>query len=141
MDRAADLNRIAYEFRGAGLEVHRRVGPGCFESAYTPCLAQELRRRGLEFRTKVPLGLRYDDLYIPCAYEADLIIEGSIIGEVKAIERLAPVHSRQLRTYLCLSGCPLGFILNFGATRFLDGVLRLVNNFPHGTTPHGPTRD
>ncbi len=139
MATEGELNRLAYEIRGAGLEVHRRVGPGCFESAYTPCLAQELRKRRLEFRTKVPLGLRYDDLYIPCAYEADFIIEGRIIGEVKAIEQLAPLHSRQLRTYLRLSGCPLGFILNFGATRFLDGVLRLVNNFPEGTPPHEPT--
>ena len=70
------------------------------------------------------------------AYFADVIVAGSILLEIKALERIAAVHSRQLQTYLRLSGCPLGFILNFGAARFLDGVARRVNNFPAGTTAH-----
>jgi GxxExxY protein len=132
----AELNRIAYEIRGGGISIHRQLGPGCFESAYVPCLAYELTKRKLEFRTKVPLTLRYEEVVVPGAYEADFIVEGSVIVEVKAIEKLAPVHVRQLQTYLRLSGCPLGLIVNFGALRLTDGVERQVNNFPEGTSPH-----
>jgi GxxExxY protein len=132
----AELNRIAYEIIGGGVNIHRRLGPGCFESAYVPCLAYELTKRALEFRTKVPLTLRYEAVVVPGAYEADFIVESSVIIEVKAIERVAPVHVRQLQTYLRLSGCPLGLILNFGATTLTEGVKRQVNNFPEGTAPH-----
>ena len=133
-----ELNRIAYEINGSGMTVHTRVGPGCFESAYGPCFACELRRRQLEFAMKVPLTLRYDDVIVEGAYQADFIVEGSVVVEIKALERLAPVHSRQLQTYLRLTGCPLGLILNFGAARLADGIKRQVNNFPVGSPPYGP---
>jgi GxxExxY protein len=130
------LDRISYEINGGSIAIHRQLGPGCFESAYVPCLAFELHRRKLEFRTKVPLTLRYEDVVVERAYEADFIVEGSIVLEVKALERLAPIHSRQLQTYLRLSGCPLGLLLNFGAQTLTDGITRIVNNFPDGTPPH-----
>jgi GxxExxY protein len=131
-----ELNRIGYEIRGGALAVHKAIGPGCFESAYVPCLVHELAKRKLEFRTKVPLTLRYETVVVPGAYEADVIVEGSVLLEIKAVEQIAPVHLRQLQTYLRLSGCPLGFVLNFGTNRFFDGVERRVNNFPAGTTSH-----
>ena len=131
-----ELNRVAFEIRGAGIAIHRRLGPGCFESAYVPCLAYELRKRQLEFRTKVPLTLVYEEVIVPGASEADFIVESSVIVEVKAIAKLAPIHVRQLQTYLRLSGCPLGLILNFGALRLTDDIKRQVNNFPEGTPPH-----
>ena len=131
-----ELNRIAYEIRGSGIDIHRHLGPGCFESAYFPCFAYELTKRKLEFRARVPLVLQYEDVVVPRAYEADFIVEGSVLVELKAIERVAPVHLRQLQTYLRLSGCPLGLILNFGADRMTDGIERRVNHFPDGTTPH-----
>ena len=131
-----ELNRIAYEIRGAALAVHKALGPGCFESAYTPCLAYEFRKRKLEFLTQVTLALRYEEIYVPDAYIADFMVCRSVIVEVKALERLAPVHTRQLQTYLRLSGCPLGFVINFGAPRILDDIVRQVNNFPHGTKSH-----
>jgi GxxExxY protein len=131
-----ELNRIAYEIRGAGLAVHRAIGPGCFESAYVPCLAHELRKRGLECELEVPLTLRYESLMIPYAYKADCIVCGCVLLECKAIEALAAIHKRQMQTYLRLSGCPLGLILNFGALRFFEGVVRQVNNFPSGTAPY-----
>ena len=131
-----ELNRIAYEIRGAGLRVHRKLGPGCFESAYAPCFSYELTKAGLEFQSKVPLAIVYESVFVPNAYEADYVIAGSIVVEIKALESLAPIHSRQLQTYLRLTGCPLGLILNFGALRFLDDVVRRVNNFPEGTAPH-----
>ena len=136
MPSEEELNRIAYEIRGAGLAIHRALGPGCFESAYVPCLAHELGKRHLEFKMKVPLTLRYETVVVPRAYEADCIVCGCVLVECKAVEALVPIHSRQIQTYLRLSGCPLGLILNFGALRFLEGVVRQVNNFPRGTAPY-----
>ena len=130
-----ELNDLAYRIRGAGLDVHKKLGPGCFESAYTPCFAYELMQRSIEFRTKVSVTLRYGTVVVPRAYELDFLIAGCIVIEVKALEKLGPIHVRQLQTYLKLTGCPLGFVFNFGALNFLDGVVRQVNGFPEGTTP------
>ena len=128
-----ELNRIAYEIRGCGPRVHQKLGPGCFESAYSPCFAYELKKSKLEFHSQVSLTIVYEGIVVPDAYVADYSIEGCVMGELKAVERLAPIHSRQMDTYLKISGYPLGLILNFGASRFFDGVVRRVNNFPNGT--------
>lgn len=136
MPTAAELDRIAYEIRGCGLRVHQKLGPGCFESAYSPCFAHELKRSGLQFHAQVSLTIHYETIVVPNAYVADYTIEGCVIGELKALERLAAVHARQLDTYLKISGYPLGLILNFGAARFFDGVVRRVNNFPQGSPPY-----
>jgi GxxExxY protein len=106
---------------------------GCFESAYSPCFAYELKKSKLEFHSQVPLTIHYEGMAVSDAYIADYTIEGCVIGELKAVEHLAPVHSRQMDTYLKITGYPLGLVLNFGSSRFLDGVVRRVNNFPHGT--------
>jgi iron complex transport system substrate-binding protein len=136
MRTEAELDRIAYEIRGCGLRVHQKLGPGCFESAYAPCFAHERKKAGLECHAEVPLTICYEAIVVPNAYLAAYTIEGCVIGELKALERLAPVHSRQLDTYLKISGYPLGLILNFGAARFFDGVVRRVNNFPKETPPY-----
>lgn len=136
MQTEAELNRISYEIIGGGIDIHTALGPGCFESAYDPCVAYELTRRKLRFDRKVKLTLRYGDIIVKGAYEADFIVEGCVVVELKAIERVAPVHVRQLQTYLRLTGCPLGLILNFGALKLVDGVERQVNNFPYGTAPY-----
>src|SRR5947208_2951113 len=112
----------------AALHSTRLFGPGCFESTYSPCLAYEMLKRGLQFEAKVELELRYEELWIPRAYEADFVVEGVIVIEVKALQAIAPVHLRQLRTYLTLTGCPLGLLMNFGAETMKDGVHRVVNN-------------
>ena len=113
------------------------MGPGCFESAYTPCLEYELRKRGLTFAARVPVTIRYESLVIPRAYEADFIVEASVVVEIKATSALGPVDARQLLTYLRFTGCPLGLLMNFGAPTMLAGIKRLVNNFPDGTaSPH-----
>lgn len=107
-------------------------------SAWVPehaCLAYGVRKRQLAFRTKDPLPLCYEELVIPRAYEPDFIVEGNLIIEAKARENVAAVHVRQLRTYLRLSGCPLGLLINFGAVRILEDIVRKVNNFPDGTAP------
>jgi GxxExxY protein len=136
MRSAVELDRIAYAVRGCGLRVHQKLGPGCFESAYAPCFAHELNVSKLEFHAQVPLTIHYEGIVVPNAYLADYTIEGCVIGELKALERLAPIHMRQMDTYLKISGYPLGLLLNFGAARFFDGVVRRVNNLPNGTPPY-----
>jgi GxxExxY protein len=134
MRSEAELNRIASEIIAGGVAVHRAVGPGCFESAYAPCLAYELHKRGLEFRAQVPIAIHYEALTIPRAYEADFIVEDSVVVELKATKALGPVDARQLLTYLRFTDCPLGLLLNFGALTLTEGIKRIVNNFPDGTS-------
>jgi GxxExxY protein len=141
MRTEVELNRIAGEIIGGGVAVHRAIGPGCFESAYTPCLAHELHKRGLGFAAKVPVTIQYESLIVPRAYEVDFIVEGSIVLELKATSALGRVDARQLLTYLRFTGCPLGLLMNFGADTMLEGIKRIVNNFPDGTptVPRGET--
>jgi GxxExxY protein len=138
MRTEADLNRLASEIIGAAIAVHRVIGPGCFESAYVACLAYEFRKRGIEYRMKVPIAIQYEDLTVARAYEADFIVRGDIVVEVKATSSLGPLDARQLQTYLRFSGCPLGLLLNFGSLTLKEGIKRIVNNFPDGGTTHGP---
>lgn len=91
--------------------------------------------RGLSFRTKVAIPLQYDDITIRRAYEADFIVEGCVVVELKAIAKIGRVEERQLLTYLKVGGFPLGYILNFGAPTLIEGTMRRVNNFPDGTPP------
>ncbi len=133
MRTEAEINKISEGIIGCGITVHRRVGPGRLENAYTPCMALELHRRGLDFRREVALTLRYDDLVISRAYFADFIVEDCVVVEVKAIAKIGDRERRQLQTYLELEGCPLGLILNFGALKLADGIKRVVNNFPYGS--------
>src|SRR5262245_26739330 len=113
MRTETELNMLSGEINGAAIAVHRRVGPGCLESAYVPCLALEFQRRKLDFRREVALTLCYDELRIPGAYVADFIVEGCVVVEVKAAATLHELDRRQLQTYLEIAGCPLGLILNF----------------------------
>ena len=136
MPSAEHLNQLAREIIAAAVVVHRHVGPGCFESVYLRCMEYELQKRGLDFRTKVALTLQYAELFVQNAYEADMIVSGCVIVEIKALESLARIHHRQLLTYLRLEGLPLGLLLNFGALRLVDGIKRIVNNFPDGTRPN-----
>jgi GxxExxY protein len=96
MRTEADLNRIAKEIISAAIAVHRVIGPGCFESAYFACLAYEFRKRNIEYRMKVPIAIKYEDLRVPRAYEADFIVREDIVVEVKATSSLGPLDARQL---------------------------------------------
>ncbi len=133
MRTETDLNRIAGEIIAAGIMVHQEIGPGCFESAYVPCLAYELHQRGLAYEMKVPIAIQYRGLAVPRAYEADFIVESDIVVELKAASTIGPVDSRQLLTYLRFTGCPLGLLMNFGAITLVNGLKRIVNNFPEGS--------
>lgn len=110
----------------AALAVHRALGPGLLESAYEHCLAYELTKRGLAFQRQVVLPISYDGALIDAGYRLDLLVQGSIIIEVKSVEKLMPIHQAQLLTYLRLSRCRIGFLMNFNVRLLKDGLRRMV---------------
>jgi len=127
-DSAKEINRITSMIIESAIRIHRTVGPGILEKAYFGCLCYELVSAGLKIQTQKELPLLYQGVKIDCAYRADLIVEESVIVEVKAIESLAPIHSRQLLTYLRIAHLPVGLLLNFGALTMKQGIERVVNN-------------
>jgi GxxExxY protein len=125
----AQVNTLTEEIIGAALEVHRELGPGLLENAYQTCLAVELLYRGLNLERQKALPIFYKGQRVDCGYRLDLVVEGLVIVEIKAIERLERVHSVQLLSYLRFAKCPIGLLFNFHAgvlTR--DGLRRVVNN-------------
>ena len=111
---------------GAALKVHRRLGPGLLESTYAQCLAWELIKRRLRVQREIPIAITYEDFVLREAYRLDLLVEERVVVEVKAVERLHPVHEAQLLTYLKLSGYPVGLLLNFNEISLRDGLRRFV---------------
>lgn len=111
---------------GAAIVVSRRLGPGLLESVYETCLAYEIERHGLEFSRQPTLPLVYDDLQLKTAFRPDLIVEQTVIVEVKAVATVLPVHEAQLLTYMRLSGMPKGLLINFNAFPFAKGIKRMV---------------
>lgn len=126
-----ELARIAIDI---GLGVHRTLGPGLFESVYEAILAMELSEAGLPVARQVPVLVRYDDVPLGDGFRVDLLVEGRLVIEVKSIERLSPLHSNQLLTYLRLLGQPLGLLMNFGGETFREGLRRVVNNHETAST-------
>jgi len=124
------LDRITKTIIGAAIEVHRALGPGLLESAYEACLAFELVERGLMVEQQKPLPVIYRGIKLDCAYRLNLLVEGEVIVEVKAVDRLAPIHQAQMLSYLKLSGCKVGLLINFNVKVLKDGIIRVVNNFP-----------
>ena len=111
---------------GAAIEVHRTLGPGLLESVYEECLCHELGLRDLKFERQVALPLQYKGISVSVGYRADIIVEGAILLELKAVERLLPVHEAQLLTYLRLSGMRVGMLLNFNTSVMKHGIVRRV---------------
>ena len=124
------LNATTEGIIGAAIAVHRDLGPGLLESAYEACLAFELADRGLNVERQKPLPVIYREVELDCGYRVDLLVEGDVIVEVKAVGDLAPIHEAQLLSYLRLSGCKVGLLINFNVRVLTDGVRRLVNGFP-----------
>jgi GxxExxY protein len=112
---------------GAAIEVHRQLGPGLLESVYRVCLAHELKKRDLRVEQEVSLPIRYDGLVLDAGLRLDLIIEEMLIVELKAVERILPIHEAQLLTYLRLTGYRLGLLLNFNVPVLKEGIRRIVN--------------
>jgi GxxExxY protein len=111
---------------GAAIEVHREVGPGLLESAHEECLYHELHLRGLSFERQVPLPVFYKGLNLDCGYKIDLIVKGEVVVELKAIERILPVHEAQLLTYLKISGKRVGLLINFNSPLLTQGIIRRI---------------
>ena len=111
---------------GAGIEVHRILGPGLLESAYGDSLCYELSLSGLALQREVDVPLMYKDLEIACGYRADVIVQGAVLLELKAVERVLPVHEAQLLRYLRLTGIRVGLLLNFNVDVLKKGIVRRV---------------
>jgi GxxExxY protein len=124
------LTTITEQVIGAAIEVHRTLGPGLLESAYEACLAYELAQRGLKFEQQKPLPVVYKGVSLDAGYRIDLLVEGSVVVELKAVQRLEPIHEAQLLSYLKLTGCPLGLLINFNTVLLKHGIRRIANNLP-----------
>ena len=120
------LDLITRRIIGAAIEVHRRLGPGLLESAYEACLAFELRQLGFKIEQQKPLPVVYKDVKLDCGYRLDFIVAGRVVVEIKAIEAIAPVHESVMLTYLRLSGCGLGLLINFYTPVLKEGIRRFV---------------
>lgn len=110
----------------AALEVHRALGPGLLESSYRACLEHQMRLDGLRVRREVPIPIDYKGLQLECSYRADLIVNDLVLVELKAVERLLPIHEAQALTYLKLCNLPVALLLNFHSTRLKHGLRRFV---------------
>jgi GxxExxY protein len=122
-----EIERTATATVDAAMEVHRTLGPGLLESIYERCLAYELRQRGLEVRTQVLLPVRYKGTEIDANLRLDLVVNGMVVVEVKAVDVLHPIATAQLITYLRLSGHRLGLLMNFNVPLLRDGLRRIVH--------------
>jgi GxxExxY protein len=111
---------------GALIEVHRTLGPGLLESAYQACTAREFALRGFPFEQELQLPLEYKGVYLDCGYRLDFIVAGKVIVELKTVESLQPVHEAQLLTYLRLTGCKVGLLVNFNVQVLKRGIKRMV---------------
>ncbi|HXP05024.1 MAG TPA: GxxExxY protein [Stellaceae bacterium] len=111
---------------GLAIEVHRHLGPGLLESAYEECLSFELEQAGIRYRRQVPLPVVYKDVRLDCGYRMDVVIENELIVEIKATERIAPIHEAQMLTYLRLSGLHVGLLMNFNDVTLRSGLRRVV---------------
>ncbi len=116
------------------MRVHDELGPGLLESAYQACLAYELREEGFQVIAQKPLPLTYKKIKIDCGYRLDLLVEDQVIVEIKAVERIAPIHESQLLSYLRLTNLRVGLLINFHVRSLRDGVRRLVNKFPKSSS-------
>ena len=112
----------------SAIAVHRELGPGLLESVYEVVLAQELQERGMKVERQVPVAIEYKGVVFDEGFRADIIVDSKIIVELKSVERVTTAHKKQVQTYLRLTGCKLGYLLNFGEALMKDGITRCVNN-------------
>lgn len=120
------MDKIAKVVVDAAFKVHTTLGPGLLESVYEVCLVHELHRRGMRVDTQVALPIEYDGLMLDAALRFDLIVEDQLIVELKAVESLLPIHMAQVMTYLKLSRCRLGLLINFNVPLIKDGIRRII---------------
>lgn len=129
-----DLNKISEIIIGKAIEVHKELGPGLLESAYEACLVCELLNSVLKVEHQKPLPITYKDTTIDCGYRLDMIVEDSVIIELKSVEQILPIHKSQLLSYLRLSGLTLGLLINFNVGVLKQGLHRVANNIKTSAT-------
>ncbi len=122
-------NDITGELIDVFIKVHSKLGPGLLESVYEEVICYELNKRNLKYTRQKGIEVMYDDVKMDIGFRADLIIENKVIVEIKSVELLAPVHHKQLLTYLKLTGNKVGLLVNFNVNLVKDGIVRIVNNF------------
>ncbi|HCS40988.1 MAG TPA: GxxExxY protein [Anaerolineaceae bacterium] len=121
-------NEIAKIVVDVAFKIHTQIGPGLLESAYQAFMVFELKKRGLSVESEVPMPVQYDGVRVDVGYRADLLIEKSVIVELKSIEKVIDIHKKQLLTYLKMSNLRLGLLINFGVPLIKDGITRIVND-------------
>jgi GxxExxY protein len=121
-----EIERVAHEIVDAAFKIHSTLGPGLLESAYLAFMIYELEKRGLQVAKEVPLPVVYEDVRLDLGYRIDLIVNDCVLVELKAVEKLHPIHEAQLLTYLKLTGKRLGLLINFNTRLIKDGIKRMV---------------
>lgn len=124
-----ELNVVSGQIVDSAMTVHSELGPGLLESTYSTCLAHELRSRSIQVRKDVPVPINYRGVLIRIGYKIDLLVADAVVVELKVVRILHPVHEAQLLSYLKLSGCRVGLLINFNVTHLRDGLKRLVNRY------------
>ncbi|KFC22725.1 GxxExxY protein [Epilithonimonas lactis] len=121
-----ELSKIVFD---AGLKIHKKLGPGLFETVYEECLFYELQKQGLKVEKQIVLPIVYEELKISNAFRIDILVESKLILEIKAVEFINPSHKAQLLTYLKMTNCKLGLLINFNEETFRAGVSRIINGY------------
>ncbi|MCK5838696.1 MAG: GxxExxY protein [Bacteroidales bacterium] len=121
-----DIERVFKRVLDCSFRVHTALGPGLLESAYEECLYYELLQSGLNVEKQIPLPLIYEKVKLEAGYRIDLLVENKIIVEIKSVESLADIHMAQILTYLKLSGCKLGLLVNFNVRHLKNGIKRVI---------------
>ena len=121
-----ELNEITSTIIGCAIEVHRNLGPGLLESAYEECLAYELYKKGLMIKRQQPTPVIYKEIKLECGYRIDVLVENTVVIELKAVDAINPVHEAQILTYMKFAGKKLGLLINFNVTVLKDGIKRYI---------------
>ena len=140
MNKEERLNKITEKIIGVAISIHRALGPGLLESAYEACMVYDLTQAGLKIEQQKPLPVVYRGVKLECGYRLDLMVENEAIVEIKSVEKLLPIHKAQLMSYLKLSNCKVGLLINFNVEILKDGIQRVVNNFPDSLRPRRSLR-
>ena len=127
MSEREELNRITEGIIGAAIEVHRNLGPGLLESAYQAALEYELRQRGYQVETQKPLPMLYKEIKLDAGYRLDFLVNGKVIVEIKSSDGISPINHAQILSYLKLSGCKVGLLINFNVKLLKNGVKRFIS--------------
>lgn len=124
-----DIDRISGEVIDISIRMHKALGPGLMESVYEKLLAVKLEQAGFRIKTQVPIDVEFEGVRFEAAFRADILVDDQLIVEIKSVEKLSPVHAKQLLTYLRLTKQPVGLLINFGGATLVEGIKRLVNNY------------